>query len=316
MREASIERVVLVFPGALGDLLLALPALRSIAARHAGARRTLAVNEPLRAFAHLTDVAQTVVSLDAAEAAGLFGGSRLPTWMEGRPRLYTWLGARDDQARARLAALARVHFFTVERGPGTEHAAAVYSRAVGAPAGIRALAAAARVDPPASRVAEGLLERLGRPVLAIHPGAGTRAKRWDAAGFVQVGHWWRQAGGGVVEIGGPAEAGEPPLLGTAAARDWPLPDLAALLARSDLYLGNDSGVSHLAGAVGTAGVVLFGPTAARRWRPLGRQLVTLQARAAGPDAIPLDALPSARVIAALRRRIALTRKNPDISVPA
>jgi len=306
-----------VFPGALGDLLLALPALRALVMRHAGARVTVVVSEPLRAIARLAGVGQATASLDAGDAAGLFGGGELPAWLAGRPVVYSWLGARDDAVRARLSALTRrVRFFTIERGPGAAHAAVAYARAVDAPAGPRALAAAAGITPVPSRAAEALLARLDGPVLAIHPGAGARAKRWDAAGFVQVAHWWRHTGGALVEIGGPAEAGEPPLLGAPAARDWPLPDLAALLARSALYLGNDSGVSHLAGAAGAAGVVLFGPTEARRWRPIGGRLVALQARAAGPEAIPLGALPAARVIAAVRRRIALTRRKPDISVLA
>jgi len=85
-------------------------------------------------------------------------------------------------------------------------------------------------------------------------------------------------------------------------RDLPLPDLAAVLARAALYVGNDSGVSHLAGAVGAVGVVLFGPTAARCWRPLAGRLASLEARCDGGTAgIPLATLPPARVIAACRR---------------
>src|SRR5882724_11280302 len=177
-----------------------------------------------------------------------------------------------------------------------------------------ALAAAARLVPPPSSAADARWAGLTAPVLAVHPGAGGRAKRWDIAGFVQVAHWWRSRGGSVVAIAGPAEAGEPPALGAPEVRDWPLVDLAAVLARAALYLGNDSGVSHLAGAVGAAGVVLFGPTDARRWRPLARRLVALGARGGGPDGIPLAALPAARVIAACARRFALTRRDPDTNV--
>jgi ADP-heptose:LPS heptosyltransferase len=48
-----------------------------------------------------------------------------------------------------------------------------------------------------------------------------------------------------------------------------LPDLAARLAGCWAYLGNDSGVSHLAGLVGARTVAVFGPTAPDVWRPLG-----------------------------------------------
>ncbi len=314
MREASIETVVVVFPGALGDWLLALPAWRALRARHAGARLTMVVSEPLRALATLAGVADVTASLDAAEAAGPFGGDRLPSWLADRPVLYTWLGGGDAEARRRMtAAAARARFFGVERGTGSLHAATAYAQAIGVPAGQRALAAAARLVPGPSAAAERLVAECRRPVLAIHPGAGARAKRWDPAGFVQVAQWWRAAGGAVVEITGPAEAGEAPALGAPAARDWRLPDLAALLARAALYLGNDSGVSHLAGAVDAPGVVLFGATDPERWRPIAGRLVALRARSGGPDAVSLAALPVARVVAALRRRVALTRGDLDIS---
>jgi heptosyltransferase-3 len=185
---------------------------------------------------------------------------------------------------------------------------------VGVPDARATLAAAAQVAAPQVDAVDTLWSRLGAPVLAVHAGAGARAKRWDAAGFVQVAQWWRGAGGTVVSIAGPAEADEPPVLGAPEVREWPLPALAAVLARTALYLGHDSGVSHLAGAVGAAGVVLFGPTDPRRWRPAGGRLVALRARASGPDGIALAALPVARVIAACRRRFALTRVDLDTSV--
>jgi ADP-heptose:LPS heptosyltransferase len=206
-----------------------------------------------------------------------------------------------------------VSFLRVERGPGDVHAAAAYLRAVGA-AAPRALGAGSHLITGPSARADALLGRLPRPLLALHTGAGGRAKRWDAAGFVQVGEWWRAEGGAVLEIAGPAESGELSLLGATSVREWPLTDLAALLSRVDLYVGNDSGVSHLAGAVGASGVVLFGPTDPRRWRPVSPCLVALRARAHGPDGIPLASLPAARVIAACRRRVALTRGGPETSV--
>jgi ADP-heptose:LPS heptosyltransferase len=315
VRKQSIERLVVIFPGALGDWLLALPALRALRARFASARATIVIGESLRALAALSGTADETASLDAADATGLFAGEVLPRWLAGRPVVYSWIGAADPDLRRRLAAVAaEARFFRIERGPDSVHAAAAYARALGTASSARVLAVAGRLAPPPSPAADALLSRTSAPVLAIHPGAGARTKRWDAAGFVQVAEWWRAAGGTVVEVAGPAEGGEAPLLGGAIARDWPLPDLAGLLARTALYVGNDSGVSHLAGAVGAAGVVLFGPTDPRRWRPVAGRLVALRARASGPAGFSLTALPAARVIAACRRRVALTSGTLDISV--
>jgi ADP-heptose:LPS heptosyltransferase len=315
VRDESIEHIVVIFPGALGDLLLALPALRALRARHAPAAVTLVVQQRLRTLAAQAGVADATVALESAETAALFAGEALPSWLAARPVVYSWLGAADDGVRARLTPAARhARFFRVERGPGTIHAAVAYARSVGAHASRRALAAAAAIVPAASPAARALWVDIGGPVLAIHPGAGARAKRWDAAGFTRVAEWWRARGGAVVVIAGPAEGDQPLLPDAPLVRDWPLPDLAAVLSRAALYVGNDSGVSHLAGAVGAAGVVLFGPTEPRRWRPLSRRLAALRARATGSGAIALQALPAARVIAACRRRVALTRGDPDTSV--
>jgi ADP-heptose:LPS heptosyltransferase len=303
VRGESIERVAVVFPGALGDLLLALPALRLLRARHAGAHLTLVVAGPLVSLASLLEVADEVASLDDRDGARLFGGDELPRWLSGRPTLYSWIGSADAALRAHLGgATGAAHFHRVEQGPGERHVAAEYVRALGL-----ALAlpepVPVRIRPRASALASALLARLAAPVLVVHAGAGSRAKRWDNAGFVQVANWWRAAGGTAVVVAGPAEAGEAPMLGPPEARDWPLPDVAALLAGAALFLGNDSGISHLAAAVGAPGVVLFGPTDARRWRPLSPVIVALQARSTRPDGIDLRALPAQRVIAACQRRV-------------
>jgi hypothetical protein len=117
-------------------------------------------------------------------------------------------------------------------------------------------------------------------ILILHPGSGGRRKRWESKGFRKIAEWWRQRrrGRNVLILLGPAERQE--------IKDWravgetvtdlSLVQIAALLSRAELYLGNDSGVSHLAGAVGARGVVLFGPTQPQQWRPLGGSLSVMQ----------------------------------------
>jgi heptosyltransferase-3 len=316
MSVGSIRTVVVIFPGALGDLCLVLPTWRALCRRHAGARLVAVVSEPLRGLVAAARLADATASLDAADASWLFGATRArPWWLADSPAVYAWLGDGDPALRLRLAAAAStLHCLRVERGEGALHAAAAYARALGLADAGAALRADAGIVVAPSPAAEALAAGLTGALLAVHTGAGARAKRWDPAGFVQVSRWWQTHVGAVVEIAGPAEAEAPDLLGAPMARDWSLPDLAALLAHAALYIGNDSGVSHLASAVGTPSVVLYGPTSARRWRPLGAATITLQARGGGPEGIALAALPAARVVAAARRRIALTRGDPDTSV--
>src|SRR2546426_12726150 len=90
VRGESIETVVVVFPGALGDLLLALPALRALRARHDGAHVTVVLSAWLRDLIGHAGVADATASLESGEIAALLGGGRVPSWPDTRPHLYTW----------------------------------------------------------------------------------------------------------------------------------------------------------------------------------------------------------------------------------
>lgn len=130
----------------------------------------------------------------------------------------------------------------------------------------------------------GPTSALPRPWLVLHPGGGRNpgaehlAKRWPAAGFAAIASRWTGLGGTAIVVGGPddvAPAAEvvsgAAAYGTCAfdvAGRLSLGATAALIARADAYLGSDSGVAHLAAAVGTPVVVVFGPTSALRYGPV------------------------------------------------
>jgi len=157
----------MIFPGALGDLLLALPALRALRTRHHGAHATAVVNAGLRDIASVAGVADATVALESAETAALFADGGTPRWLGGRPHVYSWLGADDAAVRARVAAMARsAHFFRVERGPGTTHAAVVYARAVRA-------AAPASMSKTLASLARGWREMFRACIWPIRPHPST-----------------------------------------------------------------------------------------------------------------------------------------------
>jgi len=103
--------------------------------------------------------------------------------------------------------------------------------------------------------------------VAIAYGSGSPRKNWPRERFQVVAESFRRSGETVTWIAGPAEEGTAPP--GPAWKDLPLSDLAAKLSRCRLYLGNDSGVTHLAAATGCPVVALFGATDARVWSPLG-----------------------------------------------
>jgi Glycosyltransferase family 9 (heptosyltransferase) len=114
----------------------------------------------------------------------------------------------------------------------------------------------------------------GGPVV-VHPGAASRSRRWPPERFAQVARALKAAGHEVVVTGGQAErglaarvvqlAGLPEGASRAGALD--LPALADLVADASLLVCGDTGVAHLATAVGTPSVLLFGPIAPSQWGP-------------------------------------------------
>lgn len=173
-----------------------------------------------------------------------------------------------------LGAAGRVHPFRPLR---PMHLAEHFLDCVGA-AKTAAQISRVRLSLPgdAVRAAHSRLATVPRPILAVQPGSGSKAKRWSRAGFVEVVSRWRERGAGVVIALGPAEADELSLWRD-EGRVLVQPDLlelSALLGACDGYLGNDSGVSHLAAASGARGAAIFGPTDPALWRPLSDRIVS------------------------------------------
>ena len=108
----------------------------------------------------------------------------------------------------------------------------------------------------------------GRYVLLM-PGSGSRDKNWPAKNYLELARHLSLRGA-VVAVLGPAEERLRPVFSTIPnICNPPLGTLGGLARLSAAFIGNDSGVSHLAAASGAPGVVIFGPTDPARWRPAG-----------------------------------------------
>ena len=116
-----------------------------------------------------------------------------------------------------------------------------------------------------------------RGATLLHPGSGSPRKNWPLEKFVELSRALREKGHAVRWLLGPAEAGVDLPPGETALSNFELPDLAATLHAARVFIGNDSGVSHLSAAVGTSTTVLFGPTSADAWRPDGPRVRAIDA---------------------------------------
>ncbi|MEW6659143.1 MAG: glycosyltransferase family 9 protein [Thermodesulfobacteriota bacterium] len=289
----SVQKILIWHQGALGDLLLAGPALAAIRRYYPGARIT-ALGQP-RVWALLTPTLYLEAVWDSAAASWspLFApDSPLPPALMERlaacqlalvfsPRPHPTLLSRLAQA-----GIAAVHWLPSWPTAGEEAVGTFLAAA------LRSLGVPCTDDAFHLKIGDAwqdqapLLSGPG-PFLAVAPGSGQARKNWPLAHYYEVTRalaW--EHGMGVIWLAGPAEEPILPYLrGLAAAQDHlllanlPLTAVATTLARCRLYLGGDSGLTHLAAAVGVPGVLaLFGPTDPRVWAPRGEGVRVL----AGP----------------------------------
>ena len=106
----------------------------------------------------------------------------------------------------------------------------------------------------------------------IHPAAAFATKQWATEHFARVAEYLSERGFAPVAIAAPNEKALLEKLCSEAnvkitTFDLSLPEVTALAARSNLFVGNDSGIAHIAAAVGTPAVVIFGSSNIAHWRP-------------------------------------------------
>ena len=108
--------------------------------------------------------------------------------------------------------------------------------------------------------------------VTIHPGSGSIRKNWPLERFYAVADELRKEEYSIVWIAGPAEEEWRFPAGDVLVKERPLPVIAALFSRSCLYIGNDSGITHLAAAVGCPAIAIFGSSDPAVWSPRGERV--------------------------------------------
>ena len=249
-------RRLVIRPGGIGDTIVSLPALERLCGAPGVEAEIWAPSRNLPLVAHLAPARSFAeVQLDLLE---IDPPARLIERLRAFDEVVSWYGAARVEVRAELEATgvrARLLTAIPPQGAGC-HAVDFYLEQVGAGMG-GAVERIPRIPVQRRGVA-------GAGYIAIHPFSGSPRKNWPLALFRQVAERLaREIGLAVEWCAGPEEE-------LAQARRFEtLEGVKEWLSRAALYLGNDSGISHLAAACGVPAVAIFQASDPLIWAPRG-----------------------------------------------
>jgi heptosyltransferase-3 len=284
-----MNRILVIRGGALGDFILTLPAIKLLRDRFPEAHIEILGHTPITALADKRFYADAIHSIESGSLARFFArDAALPA------HLTEHFGSFDlivsylfDPDRIFQGNLERCGIKMFIAGPsklaGHEHAAFQLARPLER-IGLHLQDSAARIYPTeGDREFARDFPGNSKPVIALHPGSGSETKNWPIENWRSLGEHLFSTEGMVLVVGGEADEKRLGFL-TAAwkgkpvrfAQNLALPQLAALLETS-LFIGHDSGISHLAAAVGARCILLLGPTNPAVWAPTNEGVTVLQA---------------------------------------
>ncbi len=289
--------LLVVRPGALGDTILTLPALQYLKSHNPAANITFCGSAWADKLAPMAGGLYRFLPFDSIMLAPLFAESppkQLPTPFRDADLIIVYTGDPRGPFVRNITALCSCPSIVWGITPAGDTHMAVHL--------VNALSAAppgsvAELSPPMLSAPPGVLKQLRRrigrpeekPVAVVHPGSGSTGKVLPPQHFAYIINGLRRNGIKPVVLEGPADGKaccevlaklrwEPEVL-----RNLPLSRTAALLQCCTLFIGNDSGIAHLAGAVGARTVVLFQSTDPAVWKPVGPDVHVFVAQNSRPE---------------------------------
>lgn len=304
------QRGVILQPGALGDCILTLPLVKTMKdALGLGGVDMIGHTDYIGMLPERSCV-NGVRSMDSAELHRLFVDPSTFDLADGDPLInvfadYSWivsfLGEPHSNFEQNLifttncSHSAEIITLPIKPPLGmARHIAEFYIEQFVAESGLPAAQVKAAANDVLIRVTEGdrdggveLLDRngieLSRKLIVMHPGSGGREKCWHLENFVSVARELRSRDYEVLFLLGPTE--EERLAPSDKARmqntaecvgHLSLTQVVGVLSGADAFVGNDSGVTHLAAAMGLRTFAVFGPTDPALYRPLGRAVTVFR----------------------------------------
>jgi len=277
-------RILLLRGGAIGDFILTLPALAALRHHFPTAQVEVMGYPHIACLAALAGLAHAVHPIEARPLAAFFARNATldpaaTGFFAGFDVIVSYLYDPDRIFRENVGRCSRAQFLQAAHRPDERaltHATEVFLEP------LRALAIF-DADPTPRIPLPTDAPPNEPPCIAVHPGSGSERKNWPEDRWLELlTRLTHEHDLPVLLVGGEAEGERLHRLASALphdrrrlARRLPLDQLAPLLSRCRLFLGHDSGITHLAAALGVPCVVLWGPTNPAIWRPRGSHDVRL-----------------------------------------
>jgi heptosyltransferase-2 len=301
-----MKRILVIRGGAIGDFILTLPTLKALRDAYPHAQIEVLGYKNIAVLAEHRFYAQAVRSIEYGPLASFFAknselSADLADYFASFDLIISYLYDPDGIFEMNLR---RCGVENLIHGPAkienSEHAAEQLARP------IREIGAsisdfAAKLY-PSSEDRHAAAEFLGdhaSPIIAFHPGSGSEKKNWPLENWIDFGNHLlsqKDFGGSIMIVCGEADEDQVARLESIwanrrvrFAKSLPLPHLAALLENA-IFVGHDSGISHLAAAAGANCILLFGPTDPEVWGPRNQNVRVMRAPEGNLSSLKFEAV--------------------------
>ncbi len=300
----TIGKILVIHRGSLGDFLLLLPALTTLRRHYPDARIEMLGRTDILSLVY-PGIVDSIGSVERASLVPFFMNSTgLPLkekdYVSSFDMVFALVSDDEKILAGNLVRLGIKRFIVRPPFPpenDRRHVSAYLLETLGQLTGYFPTPAKPidsscpfSFDEAEVRQAEAFLEparSAGQEIVAIHPGSGSERKCWPPQKYEALIKHLAEENSAPLIILGPADerlVGRMTTLGAElgcpVVNTPPLRQLAALLAKCDAYVGNDSGVTHLAAATGIPTIAIFGPTDPEVWAPRGANVKLVTHRTA------------------------------------
>jgi heptosyltransferase-3 len=292
--KSASGKILVIRGGAIGDFILTLPAIAALRKNFPDAYLEVLGYPHIAQLAVAGGLADRVESIGARALAGFFArngelAEELVDYFSEFDLIISYLYDPDQIFSTNVARCTRGQYIAGPHRPkeGTNiHATQLYLKPLERLA-IFDADPIPRLQLSGNSAASPLFRNASGQgsdrILALHPGSGGEQKNWPEAKWAELlQNLINETNFNLLLVGGEAEGERLQRLAAAlpparvrVAQSRPLPELAQLFQQCGGFIGHDSGISHLAAAVGLPGLILWGETSEEIWRPPSDKMIVL-----------------------------------------